>query len=128
MGAARRDRLRTKTAINDPNGQRCVRTAPAPRVPAPPARPDQRNGHLTKMPPHVADHDAGIRARGVQAGVGVVFGDAPQAPVLVPERGPGRVLTQEAGDPGGIFRAGPASRRHLPGPLCHTEVFSATFT
>ena len=120
MGAPRRGRLRTKTTINYPNGQRCVHSVPPPRVPATPGRPDQRTGHLTDVPCHVADHNVGVCAGGVQAGVGVVFGDAPQGPVLVPERGPGRVLTQEAGDPAASPGQGRLAGGTRPAPCAGT--------
>ena len=44
----------------------------------------------------VADHGIRVAALGVQVGVGVVFGHAPQAVLLVPVNGPPQMVRQEA--------------------------------
>ena len=43
----------------------------------------------------VADDRVGVAAFGVQIGVGVVFGGAPDPVFLVPEDGPSRVVVKE---------------------------------
>src|ERR1019366_1415293 len=47
----------------------------------------------------VADHGVGVAAFGVEVGVGVVFGDAPHAVLLVPVGRPTLVVLEEADDP-----------------------------
>src|SRR5216683_691095 len=61
----------------------------------------------------VADDDIRVAALGVQVGVGVVFGDAPQAVLLVPVGRPPRVVPQEAGDPRGVRGRGQDAHARL---------------
>ena len=58
--------------------------------------------HFSGMRLDVAKHGVRVVAFGIQVGVGVVFGDAPQAMLLVPVGGPPRVIREEAGDPRGV--------------------------
>ena len=54
------------------------------------------------MRAHVLDDGVGIPGFGVQVGVRVVFGRAPEPVTLVPEDGPAGVIAEEAGDAGGL--------------------------
>src|SRR6266568_2018779 len=63
----------------------------------------------------VADHGIRVAALGVQVGVGVVFGNAPQAVILVPVNGPPRLVGQEAGDSRGVRGRGQDGHARLTG-------------
>ena len=62
----------------------------------------------------VPDHHVRVPAFGVQVGVGIVLGHAPQPIFLVPIRRPGQVIVQERGDPRGGIRGREVGHRGLP--------------
>lgn len=63
---------------------------------------------------HVVEHFGGVGAFCVQGRVGIVFGDAPDAVLFVPEGGPPWVLLEEAGDLRGSAGCGEAGHEFLP--------------